>query len=632
MIRKDIQTLRGVALLFVIAYHARLGLNGGFVGVDMFFVVSGFVITNQLLENNKDAPLQLVYKFIVRRFWRLVPVLFGGVFLTLTLSLIVLSPFGDQGSALATGWSAIAFLSNVELMLNSVYWSSPNNPLLHTWSLGVEGQFYLGILILVTTLIFFDRRAIEARRTNHLRGLPFVIVTAICASFVLSLLASYDLSFLPIGKNLAFYSSPTRAWEFLFGGFLASQQTHLLLLSKRSVNYLGVFGWFGILAGLVVIRPTSVFPGWVALFPVLGTTAIIASGGAGHKFSQVFNLRVFRHVGDISYSWYVVHYPVLSLLTVLFPISSVPQRIVWVGFSYLLGLVVFLKIEKPMRGLSLAGWGRQLKVGSLMVAVSLSLMLAIGWGSAVLRSSWEPRPFYTGFRDAEVIGECLDAPVPHDMSVPDDMSETCVWNRGAGRPRLMLLGDSQAESLATGAIHAAELVGSEIAVHSQGGCQFVSPSINQRRCPSWDDRWRAIREYKPDVLIVSNAWSYNSPRYINDLAEAVRSEKLLTIFVHEAPSLGKSYDSLANKLLTPPPMLANRDASDASLKVLNQVADLNTWINVFDPETTLCPKIRCSLEMPELRGMFWSDSHLSMNGSNVLTPNLAKLISIVLNK
>ena len=624
--RKDIQSLRGIALLFVIAYHARLGLSSGFVGVDMFFVVSGFVITNQLLDERGGTTLQLAKKFIVRRFWRLVPVLLVGVLSSLALSLVVLTPFGEQEPAIRTGWWSIAFLGNVELMLHAGYWTSPQNPLLHIWSLGVEGQFYFGILIMVMTLIFVERRAAQSGRSDHLRWLTFVIVIAICASFVLSLASSYDLSVIPIAKQFAFYGSPTRAWEFLFGGLLASQQTRLVLLSKRSANYLGVFGWLGILVGLVIIKPVSVFPGWVALLPVLGTTAIIASGGSVHNFSRILNLRIFQHVGDISYSWYVVHYPVIALLTVLFPNSSIPQRLVWVGLSYLLSLALFLRVEKPMRRLSLAGWRRQFKVGFLLVGTTLLVMLLIGQGSAALRSSWQPRPFYSGFRDeVKLLGECPDSPVPNDIS------ETCVWNRGAGTPRLMLLGDSQAASLASGAINAAGLVGAEIAVHSQGGCPFMSPSVDKNRCPSWDDRWRAIRDFRPDVLIVSNDWSSQDARYIKDLAIAVQSEQLPTIFVHEAPYLGGSRESLVSKfIIHSSPVPSDPAIHDASLDALNRLADMNNMIKVFDPETALCSEYRCSLEMSDLRGVFYGGGHLSRKGSDLLAPDLAELISTLL--
>ncbi|NQV97515.1 MAG: acyltransferase [Acidimicrobiaceae bacterium] len=624
--RRDIQSLRGVALLFVVAYHARLGLSSGFVGVDIFFVISGFVITSHLLDNRSGTALQIAWKFIVRRFWRLVPVVLVGVLATLAVSLVVLSPFGEQQPVIRTGWWSIAFLGNIELMLHANYWATPQNPLLHIWSLGVEGQLYLGILVLVTTLIYFDSLAAQSRRSNHLRWLSFAIVIAICVSFMLSLASSYDLSAIPIAREFAFYGSPTRAWEFLFGGLLASQQIRLTKLSKRSANYLGVIGWLGILVGLVIINPASPFPGWVALLPVLGTTAVIAAGGSGHQLSWMSDLQILQRIGDISYSWYVVHLPVLIFLEILFPNNSIPQRLAWVGLSYLLSLAMFLGVEKPMRRLSLEGRRRQLKVGFSLVGTSLLVMLLIGQGSAMLRSSGQLDPFYSGVRDeVKLLGVCLNS------SIPDDIRENCVWNTGNNTPRLILLGDSQAASLASGAIKAADLVGAEIAVHSQGGCPLISPSVNNIRCPSWNDRWRAIRNYQPDVLIVSNNWSSVDSDYIEDLVVAILAEQLPTIFVQEAPYLGSSRQSLASKFLFHSTSVPSDPAiRDASLDALIRHSGINNMIQVFDPETVLCPKTRCLLDLPALRGVFYGQGHLSRTGSDLLAPNLAELISKLL--
>ena len=624
--RKDIQSLRGIALLSVISYHAHLGLSGGFVGVDIFFVISGFVITSHLLDRHDETALQTISEFLVRRFWRLVPVVLVGVLATLAISLVVLSPFGEQEPVIRTGWWSIAFLGNIELMLDANYWGTRNNPLLHMWSLGVEGQLYLGILILVMALIQIDRRTAQSGRSDHPRWLTITIVLAICASFSLSLACSYDLSVIPIARQFAFYGSPTRAWEFLFGGLLASQKTRLVKLSKQSASQLRIIGWVGVLVGLAVTKPASMFPGWIALFPVLGTTAIIAAGGTVHNFSRLFNLRIFQHIGDISYSWYVVHFPVITFFTILFPNSSISERLACVGLSYLLSLAMFFGVEKPMRPLSLAKKRKQLKVGFSMVGTSLLVILLFGLLSATLRSSWQPRPFYSGIRDeVKLLGECLDSPIP------DDISENCVWNSSVSKPRLMLLGDSQAASLASGAINASVLVGAEIAIHTQGGCPFISSALKINRCPSWEDRWRAIRAYKPDVLIIANAWSLNDESLINELVDAVQNEQLPIIFVHEVPYLGVSRDSLANKfIIHSSPVPSDPAGHDVSLDALKRVTELNNMIKVFDPKTALCPITRCSFEMEDLRGAFRDESHLSRKGSDLLAPELAKLISTMI--
>jgi peptidoglycan/LPS O-acetylase OafA/YrhL len=597
------------------------------MGVDIFFVISGFVITSHLLERREQTVLQLVSEFSVRRFWRLFPVVLVGVLVTLAMSLVVLSPFGEQEPVIRTGWWSIAFLGNIELMLNTNYWGGTYNPLLHMWSLGVEGQLYLGMLLLVVALMLFGRHTAQSKRDGYPRWLPNIIFIAICASFSLSLASSYDVSFIPIARQFAFYGSPTRAWEFLFGALLALQQVRLEKLSWRSASQLRIVGWIGILIGIVVAKPASVFPGWIALFPVLGTTAIIAAGGAVRNFSRLLNLRIFQHLGNISYSWYVVHFPVITFLVILFPNNSILERITFVGLSYLLSLAMFYGVEKPLRPLSFAKKRRQLSVGLLMITSTLLVILLIGQLSATLRTSWQPRPFYTGFRDeVELLGECLDSPVP------DDISENCVWNRGVGTPRLMLLGDSQAASLASGAINASVLVGAEIAIHAQGGCPFISSTLKISRCPSWDSRLNAIRDYQPDVLIIANAWSQYDDSQIDILAETLQNEQLPTILVLEAPYLGVSRDSLASKFLFHlSPVPSDPAIHDVSLDVLNRVAGTSKVAKIFNPETALCPETRCSFEVDFLRGAFWDGNHLSRKGSDLLAPRLAEIISTMVN-
>jgi hypothetical protein len=310
---------------------------------------------------------------------------------------------------------------------------------------------------------------------------------------------------------------------------------------------------------------------------------------------------------------------------ILFPDNSITARFLWLGLSYFLGLAMFLGVEKPMRRLTLETKKRQLKFGLTTIGISFSALLLIGAGSATLRSSWI-KPFYSGLRDeVSLLGECLDSPIP------EDLGKKCVWNAGENKPRIALLGDSQASSLASGAITAAGLVGAEIAVHSQGGCPFSSPDLKISRCPSWDDRWEAIRNYKPDLLIVANAWSNYYDSFSFDLVSTLQAEQLQTIFVHEAPYLGEFRESLASKYLirTSPTLQAGARRS-TTLNVLNQIADNNELINIFNPETTLCPESECSFNLSSLRGAFWGNGHLAEIGSNRLAPDLANLISISL--
>ena len=192
---------------------------------------------------------------------------------------------------------------------------------MHMWSLGVEGQLYLGILTLVAASVFISKSSAESRCLESYNFLTFILIFSVLASFSLSLVSSYNLSIIPIAKNFAFFGSPTRTWEFLLGGLLALNRTNLMKLNERSANQLKVTGWLGIFIGILVAKPTSVFPGWIALLPVLGTTAIIASGTASGNSLRILYSRIPQHLGDISYSWYVVHFPVIIFLEILFSSS-----------------------------------------------------------------------------------------------------------------------------------------------------------------------------------------------------------------------------------------------------------------------------------------------------------------------
>ncbi|NBR37107.1 MAG: acyltransferase [Chitinophagales bacterium] len=625
--RKDIHLLRGVAALLVVLYHADLGLSGGFIGVDLFFVISGYLITNHLLELRERHPQDWVAKFLGRRFWRLVPVALVGVSITLALSLLMLAPFGEQQPAIRTGWSSLAFLANVELNLNQNYWVTSRNPLLHMWSLGVEAQFYFGILLFMVTSAFLKTRSRFAKNMKQVEILNFIFILAMCASFSLSLAASFDFSAIPLAKPFAFYGSPTRLWEFLAGGILATQQKQLKELPNGWAKPFLVAGWIAISAGLAIARPDSVFPGWIALLPVFGVGMLIAAGGIQSKFSPVQELRIFQHLGDISYSWYVVHFPILVFAKILFPDSSILERVTWVILTYFLGLVTFKCVEKPMRQMSIATRKKQLMTGFSLVTVSVIVVSLLSIGSVALRSWWNPEPFYSGVRDeVELLGNCLDSPIPIDMG------ENCVWNGGANKPRLMLLGDSQAASLASGLIAAATRIGAEIAIHSQGGCAFISPALDKNRCPTWDDRWQAIQNYKPDVLIVTNAWSTYPKESITDLVDAINANNQPTVLVHEAPSLGDPRETLASKVFRLPPISNDLEIQDTYLRALTEIASTSELVSVLDPEAMLCPKTKCSIEMEHLRGVFYGGSHLSRKGANLLAQDLASHISALLRR
>ena len=364
--RADIEGLRALAILLVVAVHARVpGVRGGFIGVDVFFVISGYLITGLLsAEITRTGKVDFV-RFYARRIRRLLPAVFTMTLVTLAAGAAILSPL----EFVRLGKSAIAtasYVSNAWFLLNSVDYFSPDlsaYPLIHTWSLAVEEQFYF-----VWPLLMF--LCLRRRRSARDLIMPF------CGVFLLSLVAS--VWFTRTHQQVAFYSSPTRAWEFDAGGMAT------LVSGERLRRALGhpVMGWIGgamIVATGFWLSPDYPFPGIVALIPVIGTVLVLIAGAVnpGKGFSAVIQHRFFRKIGVLSYSWYLWHWPILVFGRLLIPSRSewvsIGLALLSLGFAW----VSYVVIESPVRfnpklmrssGLSL-GLGAGLTLAGVAAAV-----------------------------------------------------------------------------------------------------------------------------------------------------------------------------------------------------------------------------------------------------------------------
>ena len=336
--RADIEGLRALAILLVVAVHAQVpGVRGGFIGVDVFFVISGYLITGLLAaEITRTGKVDFV-RFYARRIRRLLPAVFTMTLVTLAAGAAILSPL----EFVRLGKSAIAtasYVSNAWFLLNSVDYFSPDlsaYPLIHTWSLAVEEQFYF-----VWPLLMF--LCLRRRRSARDLIMPF------CGVFLLSLVAS--VWFTRTHQQVAFYSSPTRAWEFAAGGMAT------LVSGERLRRALGhpAMGWIG--GAMIVgtgfwLSPDYPFPGIVALIPVIGTVLVLIAGAVnpGKGFSAVIQHRFFRKIGVLSYSWYLWHWPILVFGRLLIPARSewvsIGLALLSLGFAW----VSYVVIESPIR-------------------------------------------------------------------------------------------------------------------------------------------------------------------------------------------------------------------------------------------------------------------------------------------
>jgi peptidoglycan/LPS O-acetylase OafA/YrhL len=381
--RPDIEGLRAVAVLAVVLFHAEMpGVGGGFVGVDVFFVISGFLITGLLWREANATGTVGLRRFYGARARRLLPASAAVGVITMIGTALLLPPLQVR-TAIGDGIASALYVGNYRFVLRGVdYFANhvPESPFQHYWSLGVEEQFYLvwpALIIGTAWLIRRVRRRTRAEATASQR--PYLVVLALvgAASFVLSFGASY------VAPAAAFFSLPTRAWQLAVGGLVA-----LTVLQWRRLSPLpaAIIGWAGL--GLIVLACTrfstaTLYPGIAALLPTVGAALVIGAGCAvpSQGCGRVLGLSPMRAIGRISYSWYLWHWPVLVLAPALLghPLG-LAARLAAALLSGVLAVLTLRFIENPLR---FAAVLRRSALGSLVMG-GAATAVAVGVGLALL--------------------------------------------------------------------------------------------------------------------------------------------------------------------------------------------------------------------------------------------------------
>ncbi len=382
--RPDIEGLRAIAVVAVVLFHAAVpGLGGGYVGVDVFFVISGFLITGLLWREVSTTGSVRLRSFYGARARRLLPASAAVGVITM-IGAALLFPLLQVPAVLNDGIASALYVSNYRFLFADVnYFNATDlltpSPFLHYWSLGVEEQFYLvwAPMILGTAWLMRRVRRNKAQDTTSSRR-PYLVVLALVAtvSFVLSLLIT---SVFPPG---AFFSLPTRAWQLALGGLVALTAFSWERLSPRIA---AIIGWAG-LAMIVVacfwFSPTTPFPGTAALLPTVGAALVIGAGCAtpAQGSGRFLGLPPMQTVGRISYSWYLWHWPVLILtpLIVGHPLG-LPARIIAVLLSAGLAWLTMRFVENPLRfapKIRNSPW-RSLGLGAVGTVIAVCVGLAL---------------------------------------------------------------------------------------------------------------------------------------------------------------------------------------------------------------------------------------------------------------
>jgi peptidoglycan/LPS O-acetylase OafA/YrhL len=507
--RFDIQGLRAVAVLLVVAFHAGLPVPGGFVGVDIFFVISGFVITGMIHREHSSTGRFRFGRFYFRRFKRLTPALALIVAVTVVLSFCLLSPFGPQQTAAQTGIGAMLLVANFVISQNTGDYFDPPaelNPLLHTWSLSVEEQFYLmfpAILILGWVL---------SQRGRRIPRVTVLVGTAALISFWLAMVGGWALGPLaPFATYLVgFYGPFARAWEFAVGALLALATTSRNLRSNRCAQVLAWLGLALIAASAWVIDNTTPFPGPWTLLPVGGTLLVIAAG-THHTtgVSRLLTLPAIIKVGDWSYSIYLWHWPLKVFAVLLWPEAPF-AAVLAATLSILPAVASYRWLEQPLRRLPPLTRPRTLALVGAVVCPSILLAATLGEAAD---HYWLPRyksgavPIThrgdMGWQDLEQYLDRTYYPCS-DQAIRDSAPKwegitRCRQSKPGSHIDIALVGDSHAEQLFLGL---AEALPHKNVVYYVG----VAPPV--RSVPAMD---RIIDHVASDpaieTVIVTAAWA-----------------------------------------------------------------------------------------------------------------------------
>jgi peptidoglycan/LPS O-acetylase OafA/YrhL len=351
--RLDIQGLRAIAVLAIIAYHAGLPLPGGFVGVDMFFVISGFVITAMLLrEWNRHRKISF-RNFYFRRVKRLAPALAFMTVVTVSVSFLVLSPFGPQELVAQTGIGAILSVANIVIARSTGNYFDPAadaNPLLHTWSLSVEEQFYWIFPMLLSLGLILGSRL----RTLFQKAM-LLISLMLAVAVVMMVITNLPEFYNAFPWLSAFYDPLTRFWEFAVGVCLAIAAPKLRSISPKTSGSLAILGTLLVIVSFLLIDEELPFPGRWTLLPVLGTGFLIIAGfNKPNPFSRVLSSAPLVQVGNYSYSLYLWHWPFIVFAYLLSNGNEFAVLLAAV-LSFVPAYFSYRYIENPIRELKHLG-------------------------------------------------------------------------------------------------------------------------------------------------------------------------------------------------------------------------------------------------------------------------------------
>jgi len=638
--RRDIDGLRALAVIPVVLYHFGFGVfSGGFVGVDVFFVISGFLITSIIVREISAGRFSFV-DFWARRARRIIPAL-SVMMLAALLVGWLLMPANDYSQlGRAVRYQAM-FVSNILFMRQDGYFNPASDfkPLLHTWSLSVEEQYYILFPLLMVLLTRFLR---------HWRWMLFGI-----------LLVSFALNIWVIKRqpDAAFFLLPMRAWELLCGAMLAVLPAPRHAPSARTCQWVSLAGLAAVLYAIFGFDKYTQFPGWAALLPVLGATAMIwANGHAPTLVGRLLSLPVMVGVGLISYSWYLWHWPVFVYANaVSVDGMQALEAGGWVVLSLVLAFLSWKLVELPFREKRvLAGRKPVLWAGlaTLLIIGTVGQLVRDGDGmpqrlSGQAQQYAQARDWQLGQKD------CLL------QRKSEDLTKVCRFADDGNAPPVQLVwGDSHAAALLPAIAADAKRYDTPVWLASLSGCLPILGHETRQQCQDFNQATlQSIRENKIRDVVLAARWSLylygeedgdmqhvlyrNDSRQIAEqqvakdfsaMVHSVREAGARVWIFKEVPlqrqgtvarlaslaMVGRSAERLGRPI-------AEHQARQQFLDALfSQISSEDPQVHVLDPAPLMCPGGICRAEF-EGYSQYMDENHLSDKGGERMKPLLAPI-------
>jgi peptidoglycan/LPS O-acetylase OafA/YrhL len=610
--RAEIDGLRAVAVVPVILFHAGFDtFRGGFVGVDIFFVISGFLITSILIEDIKNGNFSLIF-FYERRARRILPALFFVMLCSLPFAWMWMMPseLKDFSQSLV---AVSVFASNLLFYFETGYFegAAHTKPLLHTWSLAVEEQYYLIFPLFLLVL----------------HKLKIKMVVLLISILTLSSFALSEYSWRNEFEQ-SFYLAPVRAWELLLGSLTAYGARWN---SWKNNNWLACLGMCLIVISIYTFSETTPTPSFFTLVPIIGTILIIVFGDYNTWVGKVLSIKPLQFIGLISYSAYLWHQPLFAFARL--KVIGEPDKLFylfWSVLSLFLGYLSWRFVEKPFRNSSIISNTKVFILSFFGIAFFTLVGLLGHFNDGYLeRYSKDKQKLIISASNSPMRAECHFP--QNELALKNQF---CSYH--SNTPSYAVIGNSHATEIAFALAEKLKMRNDGVLQATISGCRhnFMISTELESICHLWHER--VVDVIKSSAEIQTVVISYRNDDYlgveeyrqalIRLLNELLNAKKEI-ILVLQAPLAGDHINDYLRKEVKEPSAdivgLNVLDWLDLYSSVDELLGSLPPGIKVLDPKDILCDQLRCFV-IKRNKALYFDDNHLSVEGARYIADFILK--------